>query len=375
MNYIDRNFSVITGKANLEPLFTFKNFPVFIGCTQDPLSTDLLADLSFSIDPETGVIQLNRVLPLDVVYSQYHSEALGKMWTDHHLAFINFIALFSPKKILEIGGSNGFMGNQYLSQIKDASWTIIEPNPSPDISPAIKVIKNNFDAESAKSVTDIDTIVHSHVFEHMYYPKDFIALISDTLAEGQYQFFSIPNLLEWLKSKFTNCLNFEHTVFLTEYLVDYLLSLYGFEILKKQHFNNHSIFYATKKTKPYNFNFISQHDSYLQLFTEYTKFLEDKVISYNQQLPNFPGPVYLFGAHVFSQVLLNLGLKSSKIINILDNSQIKQDKRLYGYKLIVKSPDVIKNDQKPVVILNAGTYQQEIASQLKELNPQVRLIT
>ena len=54
---------------------------------------------------------------------------------------------------------------------------------------------------------------------------------------------------EMLRRNYTNCLNFEHTIFLTEELIEFMLSNYGFEILKKDYFlDDHSIFYSTKKT-------------------------------------------------------------------------------------------------------------------------------
>ena len=80
---------------------------------------------------------------------------------------------------------------------------------------------------------EIDTIIHSHVFEHVYYPDEFIKHISNFLEEGQKLIFSIPNMEEMLKRKYTNCLNFEHTVFITEPYIDYLLSKHGFSKLLK----------------------------------------------------------------------------------------------------------------------------------------------
>ena len=52
----------------------------------------------------------------------------------------------------------------------------------------------------------IDTIIHSHVFEHVYFPDEFIKHISNFLEEGQKLIFSIPNMEEMLKRKYTNCL-------------------------------------------------------------------------------------------------------------------------------------------------------------------------
>ena len=49
---------------------------------------------------------------------------------------------------------------------------------------------------------------------------------------------------------------------------------------------------------------------------------------YNDKLARIESPIYLFGAHVFSQFLIQMGLNTTKIVNILDNDKNKQGKRL-----------------------------------------------
>ena len=52
-----------------------------------------------------------------------------------------------------------------------------------------------------------------------------------------------------LVRKYTNCLNFEHTIFITEPLIEFLLSLSGFEIVDKKFYKqDHSIFFNCIKT-------------------------------------------------------------------------------------------------------------------------------
>ena len=84
--------------------------------------------------------------------------------------------------------------------------------------------------------------------------------------------------------------------------------------------------------------------------------------------------MYLFGAHVFSQALLALGLDTSKIIGILDNSHDKQSKRLYGTSYKVFSPSEIKNQSNSLVVLNASHYQDEIRAQLKQIDKNLVII-
>ena len=41
MNYINRNKDVILGNNDLEDLYTFNDFPVFMGCVDTPPDKDL----------------------------------------------------------------------------------------------------------------------------------------------------------------------------------------------------------------------------------------------------------------------------------------------------------------------------------------------
>jgi hypothetical protein len=82
----------------------------------------------------------------------------------------------------------------------------------------------------------------------------------------------------------------------------------------------------------------------------------------------------LFGAHIFSQTLLNFGLDEKLIECILDNDNKKHNKRLYGTNLMVKPPNILKNYNNPTVILRAGVYNNEIKNQILEINPSTNII-
>ncbi|MCW1376584.1 class I SAM-dependent methyltransferase, partial [Campylobacter jejuni] len=79
-----------------------------------------------------------------------------------------------------------------------------------------------------------DTITHSHTFEHIYNPHEFLEEISSALMGGGKMIFSLPNMEKWLENKFTNCLNFEHTIFLSENILEFLLQKHKFKIIQKQ---------------------------------------------------------------------------------------------------------------------------------------------
>jgi hypothetical protein len=378
MNYLNRNHDVVFGNDDLEDLHTFSNFPVFMGCTDQHPSQDVLADMSWKISNGSGMIQLNPLLPLDVVYNAEHgSGTTGKAWDEHHSAFAEFIYKFKPKSILEIGGLHGILAKKYLELENSVDWTMVEPNPTVDPNLPIKVITGFFD-DKFTSNDKFEAVIHSHVLEHVYNPDEFMSHKSSFMNDGDLLIFTIPNMEVMLTNNYTNCINFEHTVYITEPYVEYFLNKYGFKLVEKQYFKkDHSIFYCAEKTGdklPLNLH-NGLYDKNKSTFQNYINNHISDVKAINSTINETDLPVYLFGAHIFSQYLISFGLDVSKITCLLDNDSKKENKRLYGTSLISKSPKILKDIPKALVILRAGVYNDEIKKDILEnINPNIIFI-
>ncbi len=379
MNYINRNKDVILGNNDLEDLYTFNDFPVFMGCVDTPPDKDLKSDMSWKISKKSGAIQLNPLLPLEIVYSFEHgSGTVGKIWEEHHLEFSKFVNAHNPKTVLEIGGLHGILAKNCLDVNPNIDWTIIEPNPIIDPKIKVKTIKGFFDS-NFKIDKKFDTVIHSHVLEHIYNPEEFIKDKSSFMSKGDKLIFSVPNMKIMLENKYTNCINFEHTIYFTTPYIEYFLEKYGFKISKKQFFKkDHSIFYSAEKTNLLKENLIINSNLYKEnklTFDNYINFYLDDVKHINNLIWNQNKPVYLFGAHIFSQYLLAFGLNEQDLVCILDNDLKKENKRLYGTNLTSHSPKILKDVDEALVILRAGVYNNEIKNDiLKNINPNIEFI-
>ncbi len=372
MDYIQRDTSIITGKKNLEPLYTYPNFPVFFGCVDSPAAEDVRADMSWAIDPETGVIQLDQLIPLEILYQSQHVDGTGPTWKQYYQDLADYICAQQPTDVMEIGGGMGELGDIFLHKTTNTSWALVEPNPLRKSQDRMKVVAAFFD-EQFRYGGKIDTIVFSQLMEHVYDPHSFVRALAKALQPGQKLIFAYPNLQLWLERKYTNALNFEHTMLLTDYFVDYLLLTHGFKIVDKHTYKDHSFFYtaerlATPESVP---PIESKYDEYKKIFMDFVDYHKQLVADLNTKMDEFDGEIYMFGAHIFAQYLLEFGLQEKSITNLLDNSKLKQEKRLYGSNLIVKDPEFLRGKGKVAVILKVGIYRDEIAKQLKEINPDV----
>lgn len=370
MEYVIRDASVITGKKNLEPLHTFKDYPVFFGCVDHGPEKDVRVDMSWAICPESGVVQLDKLVPLDILYQEQHVDGTGPTWERYYEDFANYIARQNPTRVLEIGGGAGTLARLVTEKLPDTTWTVIEPNPLIPETDQIKVLSGFFD-EQFEYDQPIDTIVFSQVLEHAYDPQEFVRSIARFLKPGQRLICAYPNLTEWLKNKFTNAINFEHSMLLTDYFVDYLLQKYGFEIADKYFYGDHSVYYTAIRSEDVaDPTYDNQYEEYKKLFLDYVRYYEDLAHDLNQKIEAFDGEVYVFGAHIFAQHLFQTGLQEDKVTAILDNSPIKTGKRLYGTNLHVEKPEVLRG-KKAAVILKVGVHRDDILKQLHEINSDI----
>lgn len=367
MQLLQRTVDVVTGSDDLEDLHTLPDFPVFMGVVEHPRAEDLTADMTWEISRTSGLIQLKNLLPLDVLYqAQTTTSAVGPTWMAHHRQFASFIQEYSPTSVLELGGAHGILSVEY-QKLSDIPWAVLEPNPSPVEECKADFIKGFFDDEF-RFERSFDVLVHSHVFEHLYEPAKFMAQLARFMKTGKLTIFSVPDLSEWLKKKYTNCINFEHTVFLTEPYIDYLLAKYGFRTLEKHHvMDGHSIFYAAVRddSAPEVALPTNLYAENRALYLDFVVYYEKLIRELNTKVRDWQGDVYLFGAHVFAQYLIAFGLDTSRIKCILDNDKRKQGRHLYGTELMVASPDILSGMSNAAVVLKAGIYNEEIKRDIK----------
>jgi hypothetical protein len=374
---INRYKCVVCESDFLKSYRDLVKFPIYMGVTELPMNSDIFMDQEWAVCENCFCLQLISLVPLEILYSINHSvEAVGRVWQAHHEEFAKTIIRESPSSICEIGGSHGYLAKIITSNLPDIRYLMIEPSPTFESS-RIEIVKGFFEDNSEKT-SGFDSIVHSHVLEHLYDPVKFMTELNKNVNYSSNIHMSIPNINELLLKFGSNALNFEHTYFLTLENLDFMARKTGFEIINVENYIDHSFFITMKKAKKHQIdlerikktnkiyakNFDSLWDG-LGQFVEETKFIINKKSEI---------PTYIFGAHVFTQSLYQLGLNQCNIDGVLDNATMKIGKRLYGTPYRVFHPETIRDMTKVRVILKAASYQNEIKKQLIELNSNVEII-
>ena len=384
---VKRDACVVTGATDFEPLLTLRDFPVGMYCVpKDWDGTEYSTDMHWSICKSSGVIQLTRLVDPATLYDfQHESGAFGGLWKRHHEEFCDFIDEFRSKNILEIGSGHGHLARVFTERhVRESTWIMVEPNlpdwlakgeHSSEIRPIEAWFGHGF--ELPADAPKIDAVVHSHTLEHMYDYDDFLRTV--TRMEPKYQIFSVPHQREWLRRGWQNSIMFEHPQMLTPNSIEFVMSRYGFTLEKKCVFaDGHSLFYAfsyrgrDSATVPKLQ--LSEYADNKLLFQNWLRANIDFVQSVNARIDETLAAekepsIYLFGAHIFTQYLVSFGLRASAVSAILDNATGKQGKRLYGLPLLVYSPKVLADVERPIVILRVGAYADEIKRGILEVNP------
>lgn len=371
---IKRTKDLMTGNEDLEILYTVKDFPAYLGTTSQKSDLDEHMDMRWAISRESGMVQLAELVPEDVLYKETHVSPVGKTWEKHNIEFADFLDkyMLNGEKIVEIGGGNGILNatyNKKLDNNKYKMWLIVEPSNT-EVLPGVtaEYIRRYWDDNILETIGKADILVHAHLMEHIYDLHDFMRTNCDALPVGGKMIFAIPNLKEFVKKKYTQGLCFEHTYLMCDDYAEILLKQYGFKILEKKIYNGVDLYYATEKEAegvsviP---DYSGLYDENKKIFNEFIEYQKNIVKELNEKIDKEEKrPIYLFGAHVFSQYLIKFGLHTDKIRFVLDNAEIKQNKRLYGTNLETRSPRVLAEEENPIVILKVSQYRDEIANDI-----------
>ncbi len=267
----------ITNSRKFSNIFSVKKFPIYMGVVEKKYKPEF-KNLNFKINKKSGTVQIYPRVPLKKLYFKPHgSGKIGKVWSDHHKEFFYFTKKYLKNKILEIGGGHNSISNMFdnLKNNNDIDLISFDPNGKKLKNLNHKLIKDFFNLRNIKKYkikSDINLIIHSHLIEHIYSPRQFLLKINSLLSKNGHHVFSVPNLKNMIQKGYANAMNFEHPFFLDEKMLDFLLNQNGFKVIKKKYFkSSHSIFYLTKKSIKKRKKLFSYHSTNKKIFLDLKK--------------------------------------------------------------------------------------------------------
>ena len=365
----------ICQSSSLNEFYSRDRVPVYMGATSQSPDLDVFEKQVWLICENCGIVQLRDLLDLELLYQQnHHREIVGNIWRSHHEDLAKFLVESDITSILEFGAGAGYLAELVLGHTP-LPYAVVEPDPGR--FPEAVIVYKGFAEQHLELLDGVQTLVHSHLLEHLYSPRDFLASISERIAIGKKMVFSIPNF-EGLLSEAgsANALNFEHTYYLDPRHLNQILTGLGFKTTREHEFGKHSIFFECVKVSnsfPDDLALARLHNLDLKLISSWEA-IESFSHNFLGETQTFDGPRYLFGAHVFSQAILEF-LPDGYLDGILDNDKSKQGNRLYGSTLKIFDPSIVASAEGDVVVgVLASHYQSEITGQLRAFGDHVKVV-
>lgn len=366
---------------NLSHLFSLSNFPIKLTCDIEPKFGEM--ELSYGTCDNCNYIQLDKLVPLEILYSLSHNyTSVGNTWKKFFDYFVNLITshIFN-KNVLEIGCPSGKLALQSTDFKK---WFIVEPNKKCGIEfpQNITFIECFFD-DSFEIKEDIDVIVNSHLFEHIYEPRSFLKKCHSILNKHGKMIFAIPNMEHISQEKLApfNGVFFEHTIYYNEENVSYLLKIAGFKNIQVYRFETHSLLFYCEKNEFVDNIIIEPPPPKLsknEIITfnkgiDYYETFSNNCIDFYKNNKNIP--IYIFGCSYNSLFLWYLlKNKNIKIHGFFDNNIEKQGKYLFGTNLMIYSPSIINTFENICILLKNGYYSNEIREQLYTIKSDIFIL-
>jgi predicted SAM-dependent methyltransferase len=375
MNNLVRTNCVICNNR-IKNIHKLDKFPIKL---ETNISTNkyLYEELSFSICTSCNTIQLDKLVPLEELYNTSHNtEIVGNTWLKYYDLFKSIINLYiEDKNILEVGCPSGKIAKLCNNFNK---WYIVDINKHLDVEKNNIFFIQDFFENNFLLNDNIDIIIHSHLFEHIYEPNIFLRKCYKILPNNGKMIFGIPNMEHMVDKTLFMGVFFEHNIFYNCNNISYLLKKNGFNIININYYEKHSIIIECIKTVP-NTNITNDNNfklqNYLPNFTKLINLYKNFINICNLIIcNNIPNKKFIFGASYNTQFLLFNGLNYELLDNILDNSLDKQNKYFYGTKLKILNPTILENLENPIIILNNGYYSNEICLQLYEINNSIIFI-
>ena len=363
----------ICSSYDVEKIFSLPSFPIFIGCIDDKKEDDKLYNFDIWYCENCDVGQQISIPAFEELYREQRCFGFGKVWQEHYQKYAEFIKKNSnPLEIgLEVGVGNAIVFkklNDFFTKLYGLDAIDHPDYKNYDIQVGL-FSEGLFESES------FDVIYSSHFIEHLPDPVEFLKTSRKLLKENGRCIVACPNIVKSFENLHFNAFTSDHLNYFSKNSLQKIAGNIGFELIDFYQYLDHGMYLVFKKTEKQ----IQQVDTkqFKNYFDEYKKRLFHYVDIAKNELVKAES-VYVFGAHgltVSFLKMLNDTELENKIKFVLDNEKTKHHRRLCGTNLVCKSPTIISKEKNPLVLLYMGAYEKEISKQLKEINPNCRIIS
>ena len=359
---LKRNVCVICQHTEFETINSFPGFPI-MAISNDAAPVELY-DYTLIACKNCNCPQLQNLVNPSTLYSDvYMNATFSPSWEDHHTEFSKFILMNTEEvKLLEVGANKGDL-YKIMTKERAIEFATLDMWKHPDLPSEIKFIEGNcetFDFSGHNS------IILSHVFEHLYTPLKFIENIRNSGVASV--FISIPNFEYLLMEQSTTTIHSQHTFYCGFDYIIYMFSLHNYKC--------DAYFLYNGNFKSMMFKFVLDY-TFPQKTTPSInpQAIKDIYVDKINRMSNVEIPTisYIAPAGVYGQYFYYFLKNKENIIGFLDNNAQRHNKKLYGTDKLVYSPLHIDYSNATIIVCECP-YKEEIVAGFRRICPDVKII-
>ena len=357
-----RDHCVICSSSDFEAINSFPHFPIM--AISNNSVEEHYFDFNLIACKRCNCLQLQNLSNPSILYSDVYTNAtFSPIWMEHHKVFSHFILSNTTEtSFLEIGANKGELYT-LLSNERTIEYSVLDMYRHPSLPSTIHYIQGNCETYD---FIGVDSVILSHVFEHLYSPHLFIQNIRKACVSSI--FISIPNFNKLLEDKIPHIIHSQHTFYCGFDYIVYIMSLYNYKC--------EASFVYNIGFKSLMFKFVldpsitptSIPSTNIQLFKD---IYIDKIQSMSSI--DIPPNSYIIPSGMYGQFLYHTISKKENIIGFLDNNSERHGKKLYGTDKMVFNPTHIDYNNVNVIVCECP-YKDEIITGLKNIYPAIQYI-
>ena len=334
---------------------------------------------------QTGITIPPETIFLNYPYLSSTSDTLLKHSQELVQELIVSRKLGERSLVIEVASNDGYLLQYYLQE----GITVLGIEPAVNIAPiavdkGIPTLCRFFNLELSRKLKNEGhraDVVHVHnVLAHVPDPVDFVKGLAQILRAGGVVIVEVPYIKDLMDQVEFDTIYHEHLSYFSLSSLQYLFSSCGLKIVDLQRLDIHGgslrLFVQAEMILPsrrVTDLVLAENTWGSRLLRGYEDFA-GKVENLKQDLIDLLYPlkqsrktIVAYGASAKGSTLLNYcNLSIETLDYVVDRSLLKQGKYTPGSKLLIRSPEVLLEEQPDYVLLLTWNFAEEILEQQKE---------
>jgi hypothetical protein len=309
-------------------------------------------------------VQLMSLADPEILYDEHYFQPLNTsyLWIHHNISFVQFIIHHLNtdinNSILEIGSSSFCLGKHLQHYYKD--YTVFDYTiKNAEKRDHIKYVEGNCETYNFMD----ETIVMSHVFEHLYQPKKFIENCCKNKVKNI--FISVPSMEDTEQLHVAN----QHTFLYSEKDLEYLFGLSQYKVNGKVLYNSPDHSFPC-----FFFHFVFT-DLVIPIDREINTTRHKYAYDYLTRQITVPKNTFLATCGSFSLITYELIENKQDVLGAIDANKKKQGRSFGNTSLLVHPYKKLKNYGPETSILVFHPKKNNIIEQIKDTNASIQILT